>query len=325
MDLIKEHAGIDPQKASREELEEKAIELGEEKENVQKLSLGNLLDFIYKKTARKKLINPTFVMRYPAEMKPLAIQNADGTAEMTQLVVAGAEITNQYAELVDPIVQRKLLEVQAQAKLDGDAEAMDMNTDFTTAMEYGMPPMTGTGIGIDRWVSVLTEQSNIRDVIFFPIMKPEKQVLSKKEAEKKYREKKIVVIANEELGYGVTANAIGQLGIEIGMFSDQKLTQTKFLEDKDGRKHYVDALYGMANLAGSEKDLKDFVMKCHKAGIQVFDFSDIMRKAHTDEEMVKGYKKLGTEEINYIAVGAVVPKDFEKEFLDSLKLFGDSK
>ena len=136
MDLIREYAGIDPEKASREELEEKAVELGESRENVKKLSLGNLLDFIYKKTARKNIINPTFVMRYPADMKPLAIQNPDGTAEVAQLVIAGAEVTNQYAELVDPIIQRKLLEEQAKAKAGGDDEAMDMNEAFVEAMEY---------------------------------------------------------------------------------------------------------------------------------------------------------------------------------------------
>lgn len=111
---------------------------------------------------------------YPGSLKPLAIQNDDGTAEATQLVVAGAEITNSYAELVDPITQRKLLEEQAQAKVDGDDEAMDMNNDFLTAMEHGMPPMMGTGIGIDRLVGIFTEKKNIRDTIFFPIMKPKK-------------------------------------------------------------------------------------------------------------------------------------------------------
>jgi lysyl-tRNA synthetase class 2 len=168
--------------------------LGEDPKEVKKLSLGNLHDSIYKKSARKHIINPTFVMRYPASLKPLAIQNEDGTAEVAQLVVAGAEITNQYAELVDPIVQRRLLEDQAEAKAGGDAEAMDYNQDFITAMEYGMPPMTGTGIGIDRVVSIITEQPNIRDVILFPMMKPAGKKLSKnqlKKIEREEREKKI--------------------------------------------------------------------------------------------------------------------------------------
>jgi lysyl-tRNA synthetase class 2 len=130
------------------------------------------LDFIYKKSVRPKLLNPTFVMHYPSDLKPLAQQNADGTAQVAQLIIGGAEITNQYAELVDPLIQRALLEKQSSAKAGGDVEAMEIDEEFLTAMEHGMPPMTGFGMGIDRLVAIFTNQKNLRDVIFFPIMKP---------------------------------------------------------------------------------------------------------------------------------------------------------
>ncbi len=171
-DLIKEYAKIDPEKATREELEKKAVEFGEDKKEVKKLLLGNLLDVIFKRSARKNIKNPTYVLHYPSSVKPLAIQNNNGTAEVAQLVIAGAEITNQYAELVNPIIQRKLLEEQAEAKKSGDEETMDMDEGFLEAMEHGMPPMTGIGYGIDRLVAIFTEQSNLRDTVFFPIMKP---------------------------------------------------------------------------------------------------------------------------------------------------------
>jgi len=148
-------------------LEQKAIEFGEDKKEVKKLLLGNLLDVIYKRSARKNIKNPTYVLHYPSSVKPLAIQNEDGTAEVAQLVIAGAEITNQYAELVNPIVQRKLLEEQSEAKKIGDEETMDMNEEFLEAMEHGMPPMTGIGYGIDRLVAIFTEQSNLRDTVFY--------------------------------------------------------------------------------------------------------------------------------------------------------------
>ena len=105
-------------------------------------------------------------------MKPLAQQNSNGTAKVCQLIIAGAEITNQYAELVDPTIQRELLVSQSKAKKGGDEEAMEVSESFLTAMEHGMPPMTGFGMGIDRLVAIFTEQKNLRDVIFFPIMKP---------------------------------------------------------------------------------------------------------------------------------------------------------
>ncbi len=172
-EIIEKNAEIDVLKASKNELREKAIELGGSKKEVEKMSIGNLADSIWKKSARRKIVNPTWVTNYPGSLKPLAIQNDDGTAEVAQLVIAGFELSNHYAELVNPIIQKEMLNNQVQAKKDGDVEAMAMNNDFIEAMEYGMPPMTGTGIGIDRLVGIFTEQNNLRDTIFFPILKPE--------------------------------------------------------------------------------------------------------------------------------------------------------
>ena len=171
-DLLKEHAEIDIQNTSREELENKAFQCGLSHEDIKNTGDANLLDYIYKKSVRNNIIHPTFITDYPGDLKPLAQQNEDGTARVAQLIIAGAEITNQYAELVNPLRQRELLEAQAKAKQEGDEEAMDVDERFLTAMEHGMPPMTGFGMGIDRLVTLLTEQGNLRDVIFFPIMRP---------------------------------------------------------------------------------------------------------------------------------------------------------
>lgn len=172
-DLVRKNAKLDVSKASDKDIQQKAIEFGMDKKEVVQTGRANLLDFIYKKSSRNKILNPTFVMNYPGDLKPLAAQNPDGTASMCQLIVAGAEITNQYSELVDPVTQRQLLERQAAARAGGDREAMSIDDDFLTAMEYGMPPMTGFGMGIDRLVAILTEQDNLRETIFFPILKPE--------------------------------------------------------------------------------------------------------------------------------------------------------
>lgn len=171
-DLLKKESGLDMKQSSLEDIQAKALSLGMDIKELERTGKGNLLDFIFKKSARHKIINPTFVMNYPSELKPLAQQNGDGTARVAQLIIAGAEITNQYAELVNPLEQRKLLELQSNAKEAGDVEAMDIDERFLTAMEHGMPPMTGFGMGIDRLVAIFTEQKNLRDVIFFPIMRP---------------------------------------------------------------------------------------------------------------------------------------------------------
>lgn len=171
-DLLKENAGIDMQTATIDEIRSAALTWGMDEKDITITGRGNLLDYIYKKSSRNKIIQPTFVTDYPSDLKPLAQRNEDGTAKVAQLIIAGAEITNQYAELVDPKIQRMLLEAQSAAKKEGDVEAMEIDERFLTAMEHGMPPMTGFGMGIDRLVAILTEQDNLRDVIFFPIMRP---------------------------------------------------------------------------------------------------------------------------------------------------------
>ncbi len=170
--LLSQDAGIDIATITLEDARTHAIKWGMLEEEAKITGRGNLLDYIYKKSSRSKIIDPTFVTNFPGDLKPLAQQNPDGTAQVAQLIIAGAEITNQYAELVDPTVQRALLSAQSKAKEGGDIEAMEIDERFLTAMEHGMPPMTGFGMGIDRLVAILTNQKNCRDVIFFPIMKP---------------------------------------------------------------------------------------------------------------------------------------------------------
>ena len=161
--------------AEKDVLAKKAIEIGLDAKEVATRSRSNLLDDIYKKLVRPNLIDPTFVTHHPGDLKPLARRNdADPRlADSFQLLIAGWEVVNAYSELVDPVTQRKLLEDQAKEKAGGDAEAMDVNEEYLTAMEYGMPPITGFGMGIDRLAALVTGQKNLRDVVLFPLMKKE--------------------------------------------------------------------------------------------------------------------------------------------------------
>ncbi len=139
-----------------------------------KISRGNLIDQLYKKVARPKMINPQFLLHHPIDLSPLARKNDDNQliTDRFQLVVNSWEIVNAYSELVDPIDQRERLLEQARARDKGDDEAMIMEEDFIECMEYGMPPNSGWGMGIDRFVALLTNQENLRDIILFPIMRP---------------------------------------------------------------------------------------------------------------------------------------------------------
>jgi len=139
------------------------------------MGYGNLVDQLYKKVARCHVVKPIFLTEHPISLSPLARANDDNKniTDRFQLVINGAEIINAYSELVDPIEQENRLIEQANLKSNGDEEAMMMDRDYINAMEYGMPPISGWGIGIDRLVQILTDADNIKDCVMFPLMKPE--------------------------------------------------------------------------------------------------------------------------------------------------------
>ena len=138
------------------------------------MGLTNLIDGVYKKVSRPKLVNPTILFRYPKALQPLARINDDDSSivDQFQLVVNGWELVKAYSELVDPIDQRERFEEQVKARNAGDEEAMEADEDYLTAMEHGMPPISGWGMGVDRVISILTGQENLRDVVLFPLLRP---------------------------------------------------------------------------------------------------------------------------------------------------------
>ena len=174
-EIILKDTGIDIyQYQDADTLRKDVISKGYEIQDIEKMGLGTIIDNLFKKVSRPKILGPLFVIHHPIELSPLARKN-DNNQRITdrfQLIVKGWEIVNAYSELIDPVDQRERLEEQARLHSRGDSEAMVMDEDFLTAMEHGMPPMSGWGMGIDRFVSLLTNQDNLRDVVLFPLMKP---------------------------------------------------------------------------------------------------------------------------------------------------------
>ncbi len=173
VDSIKEKTGVDILTASIEILKETAKKLGIDIKAVE--GKAKLIDEIFSSAVQPELIQPTFVMDYPVELSPLAKMHRTrtGLVERFEGYVAGREISNAFSELNDPLDQRKRFEGQKKMMDEGDEEAHMIDEDFIRALEYGMPPTAGLGVGIDRLVMLLTDQSSIRDVIFFPQMRPE--------------------------------------------------------------------------------------------------------------------------------------------------------
>ena len=167
---VREEAGIDlaairDVDALAAAMRERGIEVPESEE----VSYARLADALYKRTVRPKLVDPCFLVGHPAELVPLAQRNAEDPAklDMYQVVANGWELAKGYSELVDPEEQRARLLEQA----GGDDEAMALEEDFIEAMEFGMPPMSGVGVGIDRLTALLTDAPSVRDVVLFPQMR----------------------------------------------------------------------------------------------------------------------------------------------------------
>lgn len=174
IDAIKDHTGIDIADMNEDQLRDVCKQLGIEQDET--MGKGKLIDEIFGEKCEGKYIQPTFITDYPIEMSPLTKKHRDNPelTERFELMVNGKELANAYSELNDPIDQRQRFEDQLKLSEKGDDEAMFIDNDFIRALEYGMPPTSGMGIGMDRLVMLLTGQISIQEVLFFPQMRPEK-------------------------------------------------------------------------------------------------------------------------------------------------------
>ena len=185
LESIKEYTGFDVSQMNVNQLFETAKKLGIEVDNT--MGKGKLIDEIFGEKCEHNYVQPTFITDYPKEMSPLTKEHRDNPelTERFELLVNGKELANAYSELNDPIDQLERFEDQLKLSEKGDDEAMFIDNDFVRALEYGKPPTSGIGIGIDRLVMLFTNNASIQEVLFFPQMKPEKKGIELSEEEKK--------------------------------------------------------------------------------------------------------------------------------------------
>ena len=184
LEAIKIHTGVDVSEMDENQLREAAKDMGLEVD--ESMGEGKLIDEIFGEKCEHHYIQPTFITDYPKSMSPLTKEHRSNPklTERFELMVNGKELANAYSELNDPIDQRERFEEQMRLSEKGDDEAMFIDQDFLRALEYGMPPTSGIGIGIDRLVMLMTNNSSIQEVLFFPQMKPEQKAAVFSEEEK---------------------------------------------------------------------------------------------------------------------------------------------
>lgn len=230
LEAIKEHTGYEVAGLGEVELREVAKKLGLEVDET--MGIGKLIDEIFGEKCEHFYIQPTFITDYPKEMSPLTKEHRDNPAltERFELMVNGKELANAYSELNDPIDQRERFEDQLKLSEKGDDEAMFIDQDFLRALEYGMPPTSGIGIGIDRLVMLMTNNSSIQEVLFFPQMRPEKKAVTLIDNEKAIfdiikKEKSLALSALK------TASGLSNKGWDKGLKGLGKLGLTKVAKE----------------------------------------------------------------------------------------------
>jgi lysyl-tRNA synthetase class 2 len=187
-EAVKKYAGIDISTSDENQLRDTCRLAGIETDAT--MGKGKLIDMIFGEKVEPNLMQPTFIMDYPVEMSPLCKKHRSNPnlTERFELIVNSKELCNAYSELNDPIDQRERFQEQLRLSEKGDNEAMFIDQDFIRALEYGMPPASGLGVGIDRLTMIMTNQPSIQDVLFFPQMKPEKGQGTRDEVPEKYIE-----------------------------------------------------------------------------------------------------------------------------------------
>ncbi len=231
-DSIKHFTGFDITGKSEDEIREAAKGMGVEVDDT--MGKGKLIDEIFGEKCEGNYIQPTFITDYPKEMSPLCKEHRDNPdlTERFELMVCGKEVANAYSELNDPIDQRDRFEDQLKLGEKGDDEAMFIDQDFLRALEYGMPPTSGMGIGMDRLIMYLTNNQSIQEVLFFPQMRPEK-----KQVELNDNEKAIFDILKKEKSMALpdlkSAAGLSNKGWDKGMKGLSKLGLTKVTKTED--------------------------------------------------------------------------------------------
>ncbi len=266
---------------------------------------GTMIFRLFEELCEDKLIQPTHITDHPKESCPLAKQHRDDPEliERVEPFINGWEVGNCYSELTDPILQRKLLEEQAAKGRGGDEEAHPMDEEYVNALELGLPPNTGIGIGVDRMVMLLTGSDSIRDVILFPTMKPKGVEVAGKSSETKIA----VAVVNKglKLEKWQEMNTIGHLNAAFGARIGRSLFLQDTIKTKDGKEINLNIQHAIMIMeATNNEDIIEFISEAKARGYEVAEFTREMIETTDDAKVVEKTSKKKLDKVEYL--GALV-------------------
>ena len=325
------------------------LKLSEEKKaNLNRiLTIGEVMAFAFEEGVEEKLIQPTFIYDYPIEVSPLAKKCDDPRfTQRFEQFAAGSELGNNYTELNDPIDLRQRFVEEKKREAAGFKEAHQTDEDYLTAIEHGFPPTCGISIGIDRLVMMLTNSPNLKEVIVFPTLKPEKPIIKSQDKvagnllsfnsnfvasypsatpEKyDYRERKIVAILNKNLPAGMATNALGHLAFASGHRADNSWMEREFYIDADGQKHAGISRFPVIVLEADPDKIKNIINQANDIpNISVADYPQEMFDTTTDENLNNTMAK-AKNLIYYAVVLTGFSKDLD-QLTKGLKLYGATR
>ncbi len=321
---VKEKSGIniDDYSAEDEERLRKDIQAaGYSWEGIEKQATATMIDYLYKKVLRPSIVWPAFLYNFPKTMQPLARQSDENKniVEQYQLLLNGWEVLKAYSELVDPKIQIQNFNEQSGAIEMWDEEATSGDDDFVLAMEYGMPCQSGWGMGIDRIVSLLTGQENLRDVVLFPLMK------SKEQEEWKQKTKLAVSILNKEsnLEKWQELNTIAHLSASFAARWWKKLFEMENATTSDGEKIPMNIQHAIIiKQAESNENLQKLYTIAKNRGLEVTPFTREMLETSDDKLVQKNMATKKLEEVEYLGVLIFGDKKQVEKLTRELELYG---
>lgn len=315
IDAVKTYAGHDFNKIQTIAEAHKVLSL--EGINSKPKTISESMVEIFKEKVESKLIEPTFVYGHPVEISPLAkrMDSDSRFVERFEIFIGGIEGGDNWTELNDPIELFSRFKDQFDRKDDGDEEAHPMDIDFLETIEYGMPPTTGLGPGIERLAMMLTDTEYIDDVLFFPMMRPAQITKSQKEiygeryvqgstkSSKQDFSKKMVIVVNKEVKGWQLTNTIAHISAYLGnkIPQDQFQSRDKFIL-KDGEIN-SNSQYGIVTLTAGPSQLKNLLERVEETGLPHLVFVDEMIEMGNDDELNKNLSQKSKSELNCLGIG----------------------